>query len=200
MELPTMTAKYNMVDQHEPRTIGLLDGDSLSSACRAVLDEAIDRNMVVGTGHIGIDDVEVVVDYVTDREGTVLITHPELHAARDGVGLKVEEQVRLANDGVFFERCFVATLPTLGEHLRTDAPESARNLFDGDALWERFVEGIEATGPARNVISTDLGQPDNAAPPRGLRDCHEKLLNAGISQADLETMARDNPEALFGKK
>lgn len=197
VELPTTTARYNMMDQGEPRTIELLEDGALAPACRSVLDEAIEREMVVGTGHVGVDEVEAVVGYVCDRGGRVLVTHPELHVARDGVGMSAERQADLARDGVYFERCVVVTGDGLADHLLPGAPEAARVAFEGDRMWDRIVAGIEATGSGHNVLSTDLGQPSNESPTDGLVRFHERLLESGVGRADLERMARDNPANLF---
>jgi len=198
VELPTTTAKHNMMDQGEPRTIELLSDSGLSRECRSVLDEAIDRGLIVGTGHVSETEVEAVVDYVCDRGGRVLITHPELHAARDGVGLTDSQQANLARDGVYFERCYVVTNDEMADHLLPDAPEAARQAFIGDSMWDRIVSGIEATGPEHNVISSDLGQSTNDMPTDGLSKFHARLSEAGFGRSELEQMVRDNPSELFG--
>lgn len=198
LELPTMTAKHNMIDQQEPRTIGLLNGGGLSETCREVLDAGVRRDMVIGTGHVGVKEVEQVIEYVTGQGGRVLVTHPELHVARDGVGMPPERQADLARDGVYFERCVAATQEELVNHLLPDAPTAAREAFEGEKMWTRLVEGIKATGAANNVVSTDFGQPGNPPPPMGLVSFHERLLEEGISRRQLAVMARENPNALFG--
>ncbi|WP_227378957.1 DUF6282 family protein [Haladaptatus halobius] len=199
VELPTMTAKRNMLDQGETRTIDLLAEDgTLTDSTRAVVDEALEREMVIGTGHIGVDEVTAVVEYVTDAGGNVIITHPEFHAARDGEGLTPADQKRLATDGVYFERCFIVVDESVRSLFHSDAPEAAHDAFRTEVVFENIVAGIEATGPARNLLSTDYGQPGRESPPDALGAFHARLRDAGVPKSALEQMARDNPEALFG--
>ncbi|MCY4730848.1 hypothetical protein KY092_09790 [Natronomonas gomsonensis] len=199
VELPTMTAKRNMLEQGEPKTIDLLNGnDELKDGVWSVLTEAINDGMVVGTGHIGVEEVEAVVDAVTEVDGEVIVTHPEFHAARDGVGLTPERQARLARDGVYFERCSIVTDETVRELFLPDAPEAAHDAFADGAMFDKIVAGIEATGPEHNLLSTDYGQPGRMSPPDALAAFHADLESAGIPRADIERMARDNPETIFG--
>jgi len=199
VELPTMTAKRNMLEQGEPKTIDLLNGnDELKDGVWSVLTEAINDGMVVGTGHIGVEEVEAVVDAVTEVDGEVIVTHPEFHAARDGVGLMPERQARLARDGVYFERCSIVTDETVRELFLPDASEAAHDAFADGAMFDKIVAGIEATGPEHNLLSTDYGQPGRMSPPDALAAFHADLESAGIPRADIERMARDNPETIFG--
>lgn len=199
LELPTMTAKRNMLEQGEPKTIDLLNEDgALKDSVWSVLTEAINDGMVIGTGHVGVEEVEAVVDAVTEVDGEVIVTHPEFHAARDGVGLAPERQTRLARDGVYFERCSIVTDETVRELFLPDAPEAAHEAFADGSMFDRIIAGIEATGPEHNLLSTDYGQPGRMSPPDALAAFHADLETAGIPRTDIEQMARDNPETLFG--
>lgn len=199
VEFPTMTAKQNMLEQGEPKTIGLLDEEgNLNDLTWSVLNETVNNGMVVGTGHIGVEEVEAVVDAVVELGGEVIITHPEFHAARDGVGLTPERQTTLARPGVYFERCSIVTDGTVRELFPPEAPPEAHEAFADGEMFDRIVAGIEATGPEHNLLSTDYGQPGRRSPPDALAAFHEDLKAAGVPQDDIVQMARDNPERLFG--
>lgn len=58
--------------------------------------------------------------------------------------------------------------------------------------------GLEATGTPRNVISGDLGQPDNPAYPNGLRTFGEALVAEGLSEVDVSQMMSTIPARLLG--
>lgn len=199
VELPTMTARRNMLDQGEPRTIDLLDEDGeLTELAWSVVSEAVNDDLVVGTGHVGVAEVEAVVRAVVDLGGEVVVTHPEFHAARDGVGLALDLQADLARDGVYFERCAIVTDETVRALFHDGAPAAAHDAFADGAMFERIVAGIEATGPEHNLLSTDYGQPSRASPPDALAEFHRDLEDAGLSRGAVERMARENPERLFG--
>lgn len=198
MELPTKSAASNMLDQGRRRYIVVAEDGSLTAAARAVLDAGIEHDMVVGTGHIGVEEVRAVVDYVTARDGTVLVTHPELHRARDGVGMSPEVQAEIATEGVYFERCGIVFQDGITDHLLPEVSRSTiEPAFETESMREYMLAGIDAVGVERNVVSTDLGQPHNTSPPAGLVDFHERLLSAGVSEQDLSVMARDVPRQCF---
>lgn len=199
IEFPTKTAKRNMLQQGEPRTLNLLNDEGvLDDGVWSVITEAVNDGMILGTGHVGVKEVEAIVDAVTEVGGKVIITHPEFHAARDGVGLTPERQARLARDGVYFERCFIAADETIRELFLPEAPQSAHEAFANGKMFDRIIAGIEATGPKHNLLSTDYGQPERISPPDALAAFHADLETAGIPRRDIEQMARDNPEKLFG--
>ena len=75
----------------------------------------------------------------------VLVTHPDYPTQ----GVPIAEQVELADRGAILERCF--------------AP-----IHSGKVSWEETFAAIRATGPARNVLSTDLGQIANPPVEDGL--------------------------------
>lgn len=200
VELPTMTAANNMLEQGEPRTIELLDDDDvLRDPVRTVLDEAVANDLVVGTGHVGIDEVEAVVTTVVEElNADVIITHPEFHAARDGIGLTPSKQAELAQPGVYFERCSIVNDESVRELFLDDAPASAHEAFADGGMFDHIVAGIEATGPEHNLLSTDYGQPGRESPPDALAAFHGDLEAAGVPREDIVRMARENPQRLFG--
>lgn len=199
VEFPTMTAARNMLEQGEPKSIDLLDEEgNLTDLAWSVVNETVNDGLVVGTGHIGLEEVEAVVDAVVELGGEVIVTHPEFHAARDGVGLTPERQAALARPGVYFERCSIVTDSTVRELFPADAPPEAHEAFRDGEMFDRIVAGIEATGPEHNLLSTDYGQPNRVSPPDALAAFHEDLRSAGVPHDDVVQMARDNPEQLFG--
>ena len=65
-----------------------------------------------------------------------MITHPD-YPTQD---VPLDAQRALADRGAIIERCY--------------AP-----ILSGKVSWAQTFEAIRATGPANNVLSTDLGQP-----------------------------------------
>jgi hypothetical protein len=62
----------------------------------------------------------------------------------------------------------------------------------------KFAADILAIGPERCIVSTDLGQRDNAHPIEGFRMFLRILKNCGITDAQLDLMSRKNPAWLLG--
>ena len=82
-------------------------------------------------------------------------------------------------DRAFLERCF--TTPHTNK-----------------VSWEVWLSRTRAVGPERNVVSTDLGQPDNPAPEDGLALAADRLLAGGFSEEEVLTMTLKNTRSLAG--
>jgi hypothetical protein len=161
----------------EPPPVAVLDerGSPLP-ALTAVLEVMAEHQLVLATGHLHRDEIVVVVDLALDAGiRDVVVTHPEF-TSQD---LSIEDQVALAQRGAILERCF--TTPHTGK-----------------CSWEHVAEGIRATGPERNLLSTDLGQPANPPVEDGLALFADRLLQAGFKDEEIETMTRVQSRRLAG--
>jgi hypothetical protein len=131
-----------------------------------VVEVVAKHQLVLATGHLSRDEIFVVVDVsVAAGVRDVVITHPEFPAQ----ALSVEDQVALAQRGALLERCF--TTP-----------------FTGKCTWKHVAEGIRATDPINNLLSTDLGQPRNPPVEDGLALFADRLLEQGFAEEEIRTM------------
>jgi hypothetical protein len=141
-----------------------------------VLSVVARHGLVVATGHLARDEIFVVVDAAAAAGVRhVVITHPEFPAQ----DLSAADQVALAERGAILERCF--TTP-----------------YTGKCTWERVADGIRATGAGNNLLSTDLGQPDNPPVEDGLALFADRLLALGITEDEIRTMTVVNSRMLAG--
>jgi hypothetical protein len=104
----------------------------------------------------------------------VIAAHPEF-PQRD---LGRDDQLAVARQGAFLERCF--TTPFTGKH-----------------EWARMVENIQATGAERTIVTIDLGQPDNPPVEDGLALMADALHTAGFTDQEI-TMIVSNSRLLAG--
>jgi hypothetical protein len=142
----------------------------------AVLSVVARHGMVVATGHLARDEIFAVVDAAKEAGvSNVVVTHPEFPAQ----DLSEPDQVALAERGALLERCF--TTP-----------------YTGKCTWARVADGIRATGADRNLLSTDLGQPDNPPVEDGLALFADRLLDLGIAEDEIRTMTVVNSRLLAG--
>ena len=151
------------------------DGEPLP-ALLDVLSVVARHGLVLATGHLARHEIFAVVD-AAKAAGvqTVVVTHPEFPAQ----DLSELEQVQLAERGALLERCF--TTP-----------------YTGKCTWERVRDGIRATGVERNLLSTDLGQPDNPPVEDGLALFADRLLELGLTDDEIRTMTVVNSRMLAG--
>jgi len=61
-----------------------------------------------------------------------------------------------------------------------------------------YARAIRAVGPEHCVLSSDMGQPANPSHPDGLQLFFEGLKKAGITDAEIAIMAKQNPARLLG--
>lgn len=142
----------------------------------AVLALVARHGLILATGHLSRDEIFAVVDAAREAGvRQIVVTHPEFPAQ----DLSLADQVALVEQGALLERCF--TTP-----------------YTGKCSWERIVEGIRATGPERNLLSTDLGQPANPPVEDGLALFADALLARGISEDEIATMTVEQSRRLAG--
>ncbi|GAA0479406.1 hypothetical protein Aca07nite_86730 [Actinoplanes capillaceus] len=134
---------------------------------RRVLRVIARHDMVLATGHLAAAEIIAVV-LAAREEGVrrIVVTHPEFTSQR----LPVADQIRLASLGVLLERCF--TTPHTGK-----------------VSWDDLIAAIRAVGPEYSLLSSDLGQPFNPPVEDGLALFADRLLGAGLTEAEIHTMA-----------
>jgi len=141
-----------------------------------VLEVVARHGLTLATGHLGRAEIHTVVEAaVAAGVSHVIVTHPDYPTQ----GVPADEQRELAGRGAVLERCF--------------AP-----IHSGKVSWEQTFEAIRATGPESNVLSTDLGQPQNPPVEDGLALMADRLLEAGFDDDDIRTMAVVNTRRLAG--
>ena len=141
-----------------------------------VLEVVARHQLVLATGHLGRAEIAMAVDAaLAAGVRDVVVTHPDYPTQ----GVPIDEQVALADRGAILERCF--------------AP-----IHSGKVTWEETFAAIRATGAARNVLSTDLGQVTNPPVEDGLALMADALLEAGFGDDEIRTMAVVNTRRLAG--
>ncbi len=138
-------------------------------------------DMVLASGHLSPAETFALVDEAL-RTGIrkLVITHP-LESDLVEQALTLEDQRRLAQMGAFIENTVVGLLPTSHGH-------DPRHM----------AEVIRAIGAEHFIMSTDLGQAFNPPPAEGMRLFMAALLRSGISEPEIELMAKVNPARLLG--
>src|SRR5262245_26614147 len=132
-------------------------------------------NMVLATGHLGRHEIFPLVK--TARELSVqriVITHAEFPSQN----LTGDEQRELADMGAIIEHCFTT-------------------YHTNKAAWEAVFANIRRVGVARNMLSTDLGQATNPPVAEGFAMFAQKLLEAGFSADEVNTMSAKVPASLI---
>lgn len=145
-------------------------------ATREVLRLAARHQLVVATGHLSAHEARAVAEAAFEAGVRhVMITHPEFPQQN----MFLADQIALAQQGAFLERCF--TTP-----------------FTGKYDWAKMVANIRATGPEQTIITTDLGQPANPPVEDGLPLMADALHESGFTDEEITTMIVANSRLLAG--
>jgi uncharacterized protein DUF6282 len=154
-----------------PRMTVLDSSGKVSGVTRTCLELIAKHDMILATGHLGRHEIFPLVKTAKEMKlRKVLITHAEFPSQN----FSPDEQVELADCGAMIEHCFTT-------------------MHTGKASWEGVMESIRKAGPARCLLSTDLGQPINPPVSEGFAMFAQKLLDAGFSVGDVRQMAVTNP-------
>jgi hypothetical protein len=136
-------------------------------------------NMVLANGHISPLETFALVDAAQAIGiSKIIITHGLWVYGMEPFSL--EELRRLGQMGAFIEHCYVGFLPT---DFRDDP--------------QHMVKAIRYIGAEHCIISTDLGQYYNPPPAEGMRMFIALLLKNGITEHEIELMAKVNPAKLL---
>lgn len=137
-----------------------------------------EHNLVLATGHLSPQETFVVVREA-QRHGVqkIVVTHPEIGI----VNMSIEDQKALAASGVYFERVYAQPL---------GGGKYKSNLFTN-------LEAIEKVGYRSTIIATDSGQVENPIWSQSIAEYLQFLLDHGISQAELDVMAKTSPAKLL---
>lgn len=143
-----------------------------------ILGMIADADIILGTSHLSLkEDYALVKAARQAGVKKILITH----VGWEATDWSVDDQMRLVDDGAMIEYCYGATMP-----------------YESRLDPRKIVEGVRRVGAGRCVIATDLGQPYNPHPVDGMRQFLRVLSHMGISESEIDMMARKNPARLLG--
>lgn len=165
----------------EERQISVLNADGeLRSEVSEILEIIKDTGAILSFGHMGLDEVEPVLELAMSMGiERMILSHPDFVQ-----GVTVEEAKSLAKRGVFIEHC-------LGMYNDQSPRQDAWPI-------EQLVNWITEVGPEHTVLGSDVGQKSNPSGLDTYRRVVELLRDAGVSDADLQTVLGKNGRDLLG--
>ena len=155
---------------------------------RKVLKLIAKADIIFATGHVSGKEILASVK-AAKQEGVrkVLVTH----AMQSPGELSIDDLKRCVEAGAFIEHCYLSYLM---------GPQAALGWMKG---WkhipiEEFAKAIKEVGAENCVIATDLGQYMNPIPADGMKEFILALMSKGITQEQINLMAKKNPARLLG--
>jgi hypothetical protein len=140
------------------------------------------HEMVLETGHISAEEASMVAHEAHQRG----VKHIVLtNAMGEFVDMTIPQMQQAAQDGAYLEFTYMSVL----------GPHPQRSISE-------YAEGIRKVGPKFCVLGTDFGGVGEGVPhsshPEALLDFMEALHKEGISEADINLMAKINPALALG--
>ena len=159
--------------------IAIARNGSLLPEMISILGEVADNDLILATCHTSVEEKRLLLKEAR-KQGIekILITHPEAEFTSICGNFELEKE--FVDMGGYLELCIIACLPP------TPTVPIAH-----------FVETIHRMGAEHCILSTDLGQVYNPSPVQGMRMFIVNLLQLGISEKEIELMARKNPAKLL---
>lgn len=144
-------------------------------------------DLVLATGHMDPEDSLLLVSEA-HKMGLhkVIVTHPALQ------GTTVEQMQQEVKSGAYLEFIGNTILPIDQGGNATTVPVSARRKP------EEWAADIHAVGAEHCILSGDFGGTKYPAFIEGWKMYIAALKGAGVTDAEIDVMARKNPARLFG--
>ena len=174
--MPTLHAANQYRYEKKRGGITVLNREgSLKREVIEILEILSEHDVILSTGHLSQSEIVLLVREAKKRRiKKVLVTHPDHFF----IQMPVEVQRELANEGVFFDRCF----PT-----QRTSP----------LTMEEMAKRIKEVGVASSILTSDFGQPENPFPVEGLRSYIQQFIQLGFSTQEIDQMVRINPSRLL---
>jgi hypothetical protein len=159
--------------------IEIMDDGRVRDEVYEILESAKEADAVVASGHLAPDRITALFEAAREVGVTrLLANHPNFV-----VEATYEDAKRWVELGAVIEH----SLCMYDE-------ESSFYHWDVDTL----VGWIEALGPERSTLGSDLGQMNNPLPTDSFRKIVRKLLDRGLGEDAVRRLVRDNPAELLG--
>jgi len=179
--MPTFDAENQIRVSKEKRPfVSVSRNGKLLPEVLEVLSIMAREKLALATGHSSAREVDLLIREARKAGiSRIVVTH----AAHSPVSLTIEQQKEAARQGAYLEIVYNAVLPA--------APEPRPTLAD-------YARAIRAVGAEHCILSSDLGQAVNPVHTDGWKAYLTGLQAAGITQAEIDLMARRNPARLLG--
>jgi hypothetical protein len=151
------------------------DGNLLPQA-KECIQIAKAHNGIVGSGHVSIEEIEVLVDYCVKLGVPVVINHPYF------IVLGPESFfVSMARKGAWIEICGAVAMPV-----------------HPVATLDQLASLASSCGPEHCLLASDSGSVQLPIPHETVRSVGYNLVKCGISEEAVRMMTTVNPSRLLG--
>ena len=175
--MPTRDSEYgHLTISENPAHVPISRDGELLPEVREVLDLIAQHDLALATGHSSPEESMLLIRAARARGiERIIVTHP----FSPSVAMTAETQREAGRLGALLEYPISLAL-------------------GGDERFDQFVAQLREVGPENVALSTDLGQPGNPVHADGLNVIVGRLMEAGITQTEIDVMTKRNPAWFLG--
>ncbi len=175
--MPTRDSEYgHLTISENPAHVPISRDGELLPEVLEVLDLIAQHDLALATGHSSPEESMLLIRAARARGiERIIVTHP----FSPSVAMTAETQREAGRLGALLEYPISLAL-------------------GGDERFDQFVAQLREVGPENVALSTDLGQPGNPVHADGLNVIVGRLMEAGITQTEIDVMTRRNPAWFLG--
>ena len=145
---------------------------------RQVIAVIAKHNLVMATGHVSAEEgLMLIREARTQGVQHMVVTHAMLAP----IHMSDAQMLEAAKMGAYIEFVYNGLLGSYKEFTFKD-----------------YARAIRYVGVDHCILASDMGQPANPLHPDGLMALFEGLKKEGITQAEINRMAKENPARLLG--
>jgi hypothetical protein len=172
--MPTFDSEHQVTSSKEQRPFAsVAKGGKLLPEVERVISIIAKNRLVLATGHSSPAESLLLIREAK-RQGVegIVVTH----AMNRLVGMSIPQMKEAAKLGAYIEFVRVPPGPAVQEH----------------------AKALREVGPESCILSSDLGQATNPLHPDGLLALFQELKKYGVTDAEIDRMAKVNPARLLG--
>src|ERR1700761_313192 len=145
---------------------------------RQVIAVISKHDLVMATGHTSAEEALMLI-HEARAQGVkhMVVTHAMLQP----IHMSDAQMVEAAKMGAYIEFVYNGLIGSYKE-----------------STFQDYARAIRSVGVEHCILSSDMGQPGNPLHPDGLIALFDGLKKEGITQAEIDRMAKENPARLLG--
>jgi hypothetical protein len=145
---------------------------------RQVIAAIAKHNLVMATGHTSAEEGLMLIREARAQGVKHMVV---THAMLQPIHMSDAQMVEAAKMGAYIEFVYNGLIGSYKEFTFKD-----------------YARAIRSVGAEHCILSSDMGQPGNPLHPDGLVAMFDGLKKEGITQAEIDRMAKENPARLLG--
>lgn len=173
---------YNLdLTDYEPGEYGGLcimnKHGEITKEVKSILEYAAEHELLLASGHLSVPEIRILVPVLKNFGiKKFVVQHPDLHI----INMSRNDQMWVANQGFFLEKCLFSFLPDYRVRSVTET-----------------IRDIKEVGHDHYVMVTDFGQNHHPTPIHGLNFFIQLLKKENFTDQQIKDMLSNTPKKLL---